>query len=287
MTPRFQRGKTGAISPFFAFQDIITSAMAVLIAIIMLLALYLGGDELREPGERETPAMVARLKSVLERLSATQDEIRSTRESTSAEEAEPALIQGQIQILRDELNSVRQQTKAARNQAMDLREKDEARGMRSELASERSKNAKAAAELKKLETDAAFSHQEMERLEADAKGAQATLLSEDMKRNQLWVIPDRTTSSKEPVLAVISQDQVIFQRFDNPDRQILDGSKVRDGFAEALKSYSSLNQYIVLYFKPSAADQFKLLTREARDAGFEIGYDAIDEDVAVNFRTPK
>jgi hypothetical protein len=287
MTPRFQRGKTGAISPFFAFQDIITSAMAVLIAIIMLLALYMGGSALRETGERETPAMAARLKSAIDRLAAVQEEIRTARESTNAEEADPTLIQGQIQILRNELNSVRQQTKAARNEAMDLREKDETREMRSELASQRSKNAKAAAELKKIETDAALSLQEMERLEADAKSAQATLLAENVKRNQLWVIPDRSASSKEPVLAVISQNEAAFQRFDNPDQQILNGSKVRDGFADALKNYSSLNQYIVFYFKPSGADHFKLLTREARDAGFEIGYDAIDEDMAVNFGTPK
>ena len=159
--------------------------------------------------------------------------------------------------------------------------------MRIELDSKRAKNTKAAAELKKIESEAALSLQEMERLEAGSKTREAELIEQQARRNQLWVIPDRSASSKEPVLAVISQNQAILQRFDNPEQQILNGSKVTDGFAEALKNYSSLNQYIVFYFKPSGADHFKQLTREARDAGFEIGYDAINEDVAVNFKTPK
>jgi hypothetical protein len=242
---------------------------------------------LRESEERETAAMAARLKSVLDQLAATQEEIRTVRESTSEEEADPALIQGQIQILHRELDAVRGDAKSRENEALDIRDEDAARRMRSELRNKRAKNAKAAAELKKVETKAALGLQEMESLEASVKMREAALLEEQARRNQLWVIPDRSASSKEPVLAVISGNQASFQRFDNPEKQILNGARVTDGFAAALKSYSSLNQYIVFYFKPSGADHFKELTQEARDAGFEIGYDAINEDVAVNFKTLK
>ena len=287
MIPRFQRGKTGAISPFFAFQDIITSAMAVLIAIIMLLALSMGDSALHEAEERETDALDARLKSVLDRLATAQDEIRTARESSTEEQADPALIQGQIQILRRELAAVRGDAKSREKAALDLREKDGTRGMRTELDSKRIKNAKAAAELKKIEAEAALSLQKMKSLESDAQSGEAVLLEEQARRNQLWLIPDRSASSKEPVLAVISGSRAIFQQFDNPEPQILDGTKITDGFAEALKSYSPSSQYLVLYFKPSAADHFKQCTQEARAAGFEIGYDAINEDAQVNFRTPK
>jgi len=287
MTSRFQRGKTGAISPFFAFQDIITSAMAVLIAIIMLLALYMGGSASREAEEREAAALAAKLKSVLDRLSATQEEIRTARESTSDEKADPALIQGQIQILRRELNAVRGDAQSREKEALDIRDEDVTREMRIELNRKRATNAKAATELKKVETESALSLQEMESLEASVKIREAALLNEQSQRNELWVVPDRSASGKEPVLVVVSGSQAAFHRFDNPEKQILDGAKVTDGFAEALRRYSPRNQYIVFYFKPSGAGHFKQLTREARQAGFEIGYDAINEEVTVNFKTPK
>ena len=287
MTPRFQRGKTGAISPFFAFQDIITSAMAVLIAIIMLLALYMGGSALRESEGRETAALAARLRSVLDRLAATQEEIRTARESTSEEQADPAIIQGQIKILRRELETVRGDANSREKAAVDIRDDDGARRMRKELDGKRAKNAGAAADLEQIARKAALSLQEMESLEASVKLRQAALLEEQARRNQLWVIPDQSASSKEPVLAVISRNDATFQRFDRPEKRILTGANVTDEFAAALRSYSSRNQYLVLYFKPSAAGRFKQLTQAVKDAGFEVGYDAINEDVEVNFKTPK
>ena len=287
MNPRFQRGKTGAISPFFAFQDIITSAMAVLIAIIMLLALYMGSSALSESEKREMAALSARLTSVLDRLATTQEEIRTARESTSEEEADPALIQGQIRILRRELDAVRGDAKSRKNEALDIRDDEVARRMRSELDGKRVKNAKAEVEFKKVETESTLSLQEMESLEASVQMREAALLEEQARRNQLWVIPDSSASGKEPVLAVISANQATFQRFDNPEMQTLTGAGVTGGFTAALQRYSSRNQYIVFYFKPSGAAHFKQLTQEAKEAGFEIGYDAINEDVAVNFKTPK
>jgi hypothetical protein len=287
MTPRFQRGKTGAISPFFAFQDIITSAMAVLIAIIMLLALYMGGAALHDSEERESAALAARLSSVLDRLAAAQEDIRDARESVNAEKADPALLQGQIEILRRELAAVRGDAKSRENVASEIRDDDSAIRMRRELNGKRAENAKAAEELQKAETEAAHSLREMESLETSVKIREAALLEEEARRNQLWVVPDRSASSKEPILAVISQNEASFQRFDNPEKQTLNGPGVTDGFSAMLKNYSPRDQYLVLYFKPSGAVHFKQLTREAKDAGFEIGYDAINEDVEVNFKTPK
>jgi len=287
MTSRFQRGKTGAISPFFAFQDIITSAMAVLIAIIMLLALYMGGAALHESEEGESAALTQRLKSVLDHLATTQEDIRDARESTSAEKADPALLRGQIEILRRELAAVSGDAKSKESAASEIRDDDSAKRMRRELNGKRAENAKAAEELRNAATEAAHSLQEMESLETSVKIREAALLEEESRRNQLWVIPDRSASSKEPILAVIAQNEASFQRFDHPEKQTLNGAAITDGFSAMLKKYSPRNQYIVLYFKPSAAVYFRQLTREAKDAGFEIGYDAINEDVEVNFKTPK
>ena len=55
-------------------------------------------------------------------------------------------------------------------------------------------------------------------------------------------------------------------------------------FKEALKGYAKLDQYIVFYFKPSGVEHFEKLTEAAKEAGFEIGYDAVGEEIVINFR---
>ena len=58
-------------------------------------------------------------------------------------------------------------------------------------------------------------------------------------------------------------------------------------FEDALKSYAKLDQYIVFYFKPSGVEHFETLTDSAKSAGFEIGYDAVGEEIAINFNTAR
>ncbi len=161
MKGRFQRGRVAGVSPFFAFQDIVTSAMAVIITIVMLLALDMGDRSQARPGEPQAPG----LREV--------DALREGREAAA-----------------ETLGKLRMNVSAA--------------VVESELAKWRTQIAAAAAQLKKAEEEAARSLAAMREAEARAKEAQ--LLAEQAKKNQLWLIPDRTQTSKEPVLAITAAD---------------------------------------------------------------------------------
>ena len=73
------------------------------------------------------------------------------------------------------------------------------------------------------------------------------------------------------------------QVFDRPEKTEVRGRGLPARFENALKDYSKLDQYIVFYFKPSGVEHFQTLTDAAKSAGFEIGYDAVGEEVAINF----
>ena len=76
---------------------------------------------------------------------------------------------------------------------------------------------------------------------------------------------------------------VVLQRFDHPVKSELRGRGLAFKFESALKDYSKLDQYVVFYFKPSGVDHFRKLTDSAKNADFEIGYDAVFEETAINF----
>ena len=127
----------------------------------------------------------------------------------------------------------------------------------------------------------------MKRSEDALRERESQLLAEQAKKNELWLIPERTKTSKEPVLAVVSADAVILQRFDHPEKSELRGSGLPAKFVDALKAYSKLDQYLVFYLKPSGVDHFDALVEAAKRAGFEVGYDAVGEEININFSTAK
>ena len=113
------------------------------------------------------------------------------------------------------------------------------------------------------------------------------LIEAQARKNEIWLIPDRSTTTREPVLAIVTADAVVIERFDHPEKIELRGFGLRAKFEQALGSYSKLDQYIVFYFKPSGVDHFAELTEAARNAGFEIGYDAVNENVVIHFGSGK
>jgi hypothetical protein len=62
---------------------------------------------------------------------------------------------------------------------------------------------------------------------------------------------------------------------------------VKTGANTALKSYlggaNALNQYVVFYVRPSGIALFQDLVKSARDMGFEVGFDALEENREVHF----
>jgi len=283
MKGRFQRGKIGGISPFFAFQDIITSAMAVLITVVMLLALNMGEPARGEPGEPIPPQLAQQLASLLDELSSATADLRVAQDASAAAKLNPAALRGEIEIMQGELASIRAISQAGMKGLTDKQRSDGPKIVLAELEKHKAANAAVAAQLAQEREKAARSQAEMKRAEETLRERESQLLAEQAKKNELWLIPERSKTSKEPVLAVVSADAVILQRFDHPEKSELRGSGLPAKFGDALKTYSKLDQYIVFYLKPSGVDHFDALVDSAKSAGFEIGYDAVGEEVTINF----
>ena len=286
MSSRFQRGKVAGVSPFFAFQDIITSAMAVLIVIVMLLALDMGEGGPVDPADPADRSLTQRLQELLDQVSRARENLRTAQDARAAAR-DPASSKAEIELLRGELAQVQKASRSSEMNLADARRHDGAKVVLSELEKQKAQNTAAGKETSKLEQEAARTLEEMQRAEEALRAKESQFLAEQAKKNELWLVPDRSKTSKEPVLAVVSADAVVLQRFDHPEKAELRGRRVASQFEAALKDYSRLDQYVVFYFKPSGVGLFEGLTESARTAGFEIGYDAVGEEIAINFSSAK
>src|SRR4029077_8353071 len=97
MKGRFQRGKIGGISPFFAFQDIITSAMAVVITIVMLLAIDMGEPSKASTGEPDPGNLTQQLQELIDELTRANLELRAAQDASAAAKLDPAILKGEIE----------------------------------------------------------------------------------------------------------------------------------------------------------------------------------------------
>jgi hypothetical protein len=273
---------------FFAFADIITAVSGMLIFITLLLATDLG-----RPSDSRSQAANAGLQRQLQQIVAQQ----------AKADAENASLQRLL-------------TTANTAPAPDKLQSDIAR-LRAELADEKSKHAGLAGELAASQSTLAERDQLLgitavreqvqstaEQLDAmareDAKIRDATDALEEKMRDvnskiaklrsregQLWIIPERSTTSKEPVLAVVSGKELRIERFNRPDQsQRFDKSDAKSGFQSFLKSIKPGNQYVVFLIRPSGIALFKEVEQVARKAGFEVGYDALEEDREIHFTSP-
>ena len=282
MTGRFQRGKIGGISPFFAFQDIITSAMAVIITIVMLLALNMGDPRSIAEGDQNAVKLSQQLDEVLRELAEQNARLRAMQDAAASAELSPAVLRAEIEAMRSELSVIEATTKKGERAIATGQHNEGVKIVRSELDKQEAVLAAAAKQLAERQNDATRSLAEMNAAEEALKKREAQLLAEQARRNELWLVPERSKTNKEPVVAVVSADAVVMQRFDHPEKAEVRGRGLTSKFNDALKGYSKLDQYIVFYFKPSGVEHFQNLTDAAKNAGFEIGYDAVGEEIAIN-----
>lgn len=280
MQGRFQRGGQHCISPFFAFQDIITSAIAILIVVVMLLALSISDPTQAARSGPESARLQQQLEAVLDDLDRTNAEVRRLQAAAAAHgSADPAVLKGTADALRRELATLSAQNRDRESQLQTLETNDVSLMTREEIGKKRAIVAARSKETAALLRKSAESLAEMNRLEALARAKEAQLLAEKAKKNQIWLIPEPSHGSKEPVLAVVSQNRITLQRFDHPEIERLGP----DDFESALSHYSKLDQYIVFYIKPSGVRYFESLTRQAKRSGFDIGYDAVGEEMEIDF----
>jgi hypothetical protein len=124
-------------------------------------------------------------------------------------------------------------------------------------------------------------------LEQKISGVEAKIVKLHSRDGQTWLIPDRSQTAKEPILAIVSGNGVEMDRFNHPEQsQQFNKSGARSGFETYLKHSNAKEQYVVFLIRPSGIALFKDLEKTARKKGFEVGFDALEENREIHFSAP-
>jgi hypothetical protein len=270
---------------FFAFADIITAVSGMLIFITLLLATDLG-----RPTDSRSQAANAELDRQLQETLAQQAEadaknrglqnILTTVNTASA----PDKLESDISRLRTELAQEKskhadlaEQLAASKS---NLEERDKVLG----ITGIRAHIAEDADLLKALTQEDAKVRDATSALENQVKEVQARFAKLQNREGQLWLVPERSSKTKEALLVIVGGNGAQIERFNHPDQTLkLDKRGAHDGFESFLKKSKSTSQYFVFLIRPSGIGLFKDLVQVARDQGFEVGFDALEEGTEVHF----
>jgi hypothetical protein len=253
---RLRQGGSARIS-FFSFQDIITSVTGILILVTLLLSFSLRLDE--EPEERRA-----------------ERELRERAEKLAQIERENTVLQQQ-RIEATKLpnpEQVRVQVETLQKEALQTQAERE----RSQQEIERLKQRITAS------TPPPELRNEVSSLEKKVEELRAALAKEKTNANVLFIIPDPETqrAEKRPVAVVVSGDRLKAQRVGGVGAQELAVDSTAS-IRSVLRRYDPTREFVVFYFRPSGAKWFDSFRDEAKRAGFEVGYDAVEENKEVVF----
>jgi hypothetical protein len=273
---------------FFAFADIITAVSGMLIFITLLLATDLG-----RPTDNRAQAANAELQRQLDETLAQQADADAQNRGlqnllTAANTAPPPdKLQSDISRLRAELAEEKSKhvgfVEELETSRTNLAERDRVLG----ITAVRERIVVSAKEMEDIAQKEAVVHQETAALETRIPGIEEKILKYRSREGELWLIPDHTGTTKEPVLAIVSGKELQIARFNQPN-QTEQFSK--NSAASGLKSYLSRlrtdKQYVVFLIRPSGIDLFRDLVGVARDNGFEVGFDPLEENRQIHFTAP-
>lgn len=268
-----------AISPFFAFQDIITSAIAILVIIVMFLAVSVGNTPSKPASESNANALRQQLDALLDELEQTNAVIRLLQRQGSLRTTDPAMIKAQIEALQEELKVLAGKNQVVKDQLQVIESNDTTLAVRQEIERKRAVLQEVLRQNEKLKEEAEKSLEEVKKATGEVNSMQAKLLAEQAMKNQLWLIPESSKGGKEPIVVVVADKDISVQRFDKSEKEVIAHGRIQ----EVLKKHSRADHYFVLYFKPSGVRHFKALTEKVKAEGFDVGYDVLDEEKEINF----
>lgn len=273
---------------FFAFQDIITSVSGILILVTLILA-----TELDRPSSRTThdadPELERKLSETLRQQAEVDTKNRNLQGLLAAAEAAPATekLETDITRLRAQLAEEKKKHASVAEQLAASQAAIEARDRILGLTDLKAQIQRITQEAESLAREEAKVRDEMARLEQRVASVQSKLLKLQEREGKLWLIPDKSSTTKEPILAIISGSGAKVERFDHPD-QVKQFSKAsaHAEFGSYLGDVRPLDQYVVFLVRPSGIELFDRLVRLAREKGFEVGFDALEEDKDIYYSTP-
>jgi hypothetical protein len=273
---------------FFAFADIITAVSGVLIFVALLLATDLG-----RPTDSRSQAANSEIEQRLHEALAQQVEVDAQnhrlQELFATADTAPDLekLQADITRLRTQLSEEQKKQAAVAGQMTDSQAAIAARDKVLGLTDLKATVQRVVQEVESIARQDAKARSEMGNLDQQVAQQQSKLLKLRQREGQLWLIPDKSATTKEPILVTVTGAGVTIERFDHPDqRKQLEKSDADTAFKSYLRSAKALDQYVVFLVRPSGIEIFQDLVKSARDMGFDVGYDALEEDRQIHFSTP-
>lgn len=273
---------------FFAFADIITAVSGVLIFVALLLATDLG-----RPTNSSSQAANSEIEQQLQKTFAQQAEVDAQnhrlQELLASADTAPNLekLQADITRLRSQLSEEQKKQAAVADQMADSQVTIAARDKVLGLTALKATVQREVQEAESIARQDAKARIEMGNLDQQVTQTQSKLLKLRQREGQLWLIPDKSSTTKEPILVTVAGAGVTVERFDHPDqRKQLEKSDADTAFRSYLREAKALDQYVVFLVRPSGIETFQDLVKSARDMGFDVGYDALEEDRQIHFSTP-
>lgn len=287
MSSRLRNLNSSKIS-FFAFQDIITAVSGILILVTLILA-----TDLERPTQSHAqdadPELERKIQETLRRQMETDAQNSRLQELLAAAETAPALgkLESDVSRLRSQLSEeLKKQTSIADEMAAS-QSAIEARDKTLGLTELKATIQRMIQEIETIARKEAKVRSEMDSLEQKATRAQSKLLKLRQREGQLWLIPDKSATTKEPILVTVSGSGAVVERFDRPDdRRQLNKANAGSEFESYLGKTRTLDQYVVFLVRPSGIKLFQDLLKSTRDKGFDVGFDALEEDRQIHFSTP-
>jgi hypothetical protein len=273
---------------FFAFQDIITSVSGILILVTLILA-----TELDRPASRTTHEADLELERKLSETLRQQAEADAQNQNLqgllAAAETAPAAEKLEMDItrLRSQLADEKEKHTSVAEQLAASQSAIEARDRTLGLTDLKAQIQRIIQEAESLGRQESEVRKEMASIEQKVVSVQSKLLKLREREGKLWLIPDKSSTTKEPILATISGSGAKVERFDHPNEaKEFSKSGARSGFESYLAEAKPVDQYVVFLVRPSGIELFERLVKLAREHGFEVGFDALEENREIHFTTP-
>jgi hypothetical protein len=281
MSGRLNKGKTAGISPFFAFQDIITSAMAVVITIVMLLALDMGDPAQSGGAGAARSELEEELSKLLDELARINALLKEAQEKRSTLTNDPELLKGETSALRAELENLKVHVKQETQLLAKIESGDTSKTLELELEKLAALSAAATQRLTQIKNEVEKSATALKEEEDELRKKEAQLAAEQAQKNNIKLIPERAQTSKEAVVVIVSENELLVQKLGHSEKKALRGGNLPEELGNTLKEFSKLDQYLVFFYKPSGTRHFKSINKLASSKGFEIGYDTLPEDADI------
>lgn len=277
MKRRFASG-TGSTS-FFAFQDIITAVTGIMVLIALLMALQI------TTGQPSEPQVDPELAATLAQLSERRDELHAKVESirATAKPAAPGSEDATAQLENIE-DMVRELNRESAKLVQDSETANAANPSPVDLEDVRRANQEARNLIAKAEEEKRQLAAEIAEVEQKVEKAQTAALEAASNNTNIWLTPDRSNTSKEPVIVSVMPDAITAQRLDaGEESKVSRTSDTKKNLSDLLRGIKPTDQFLVFYFKPSTLAGFDDVIKAAKLLGYEVGYDIVEEDGVVRF----